>query len=128
MMETIEPKKYEMPNLIKIENIAHGYCTCSFCKINKMSQRNLRRFGLGKYEYKIKHKMRVKCSLCNDSFPNDQDLVIHNGQKMKLIEVRKLMHEEFKHPESKNVFCYFSNRNVIPKYGRKIEWIMINDE
>ncbi len=66
--------------------------------------------------------MRVKCSLCNDSFPNDQDLVIYNGQEMKLIEVRKLRHEEFKHPESKN------DRNVIPKYGRKIEWIMINDE
>jgi hypothetical protein len=73
------------------------------------------------YDEEYEERLRVKCSLCNDSFPNDQDLVTYNGQEMKLIEVRKLRHEEFKHPESKN------DRNVIPKYGRKIEWIMIKE-
>ena len=52
--------------------------------------------------------MYVQCSLCNAEFPNDE-----------IVEIRKQRHEEFSHPESK------TNRNVIPKYGRTIQWKIV---
>jgi hypothetical protein len=50
----------------------------------------------------------IECSLCGAQFPNDE-----------LIEIRKQRHEEFTHPAAK------TNRNVIPKYGRKVTWIQV---
>jgi hypothetical protein len=51
---------------------------------------------------------KLKCSLCSAEFPVDDD-----------IHVRTKKHEEFTHPESK------TNRNVIPKYGRKVIWTQV---
>lgn len=54
---------------------------------------------------------KVKCSICNQELPMDE-----------LVEIRKSNHAKNMHPESK------TDKNFINKYGKKQEWIVINDE
>lgn len=55
--------------------------------------------------------IKVKCSICNQELPMDE----HGEQ-------RKANHAKNMHPESK------TDKNFINKYGKKQEWIVINDE